>query len=178
MSAVHKIIEPKPNNTYWKNIPSIRQSKSPSYSNTAKVHNELLHSIELEHLGRVSNPPDDVRLKRELESILSECSENDWDGYGALPIDLKSVRWASKFIAHLPDYISYPELSPEPTGELTMLWDKRGYYIIIGINSEGHISYGGTSPTGHIYGDSQLNDDATKIPVEITELLELVDGRS
>ena len=177
MSAIPNLARTAGKDVHWKKIQPFRADDSRRYSEPAKVSSALLCHIAIEQLGRVSNPPDDVRLQRELKEILKECSENDWDGYGANPIDLESVKWVSKFIGLLPDYISYPELSPEPTGELTMVWNKNGFHMIVGINSQGILTYGGTSSSGRIYGDSKFNDESLSIPNGLIEILEMVDGR-
>ena len=164
-------------NAHWKNMPSARSPNTPQYGDSAVVSKELLHRIEQKFLSRVSSPPDNVRLVRELKEILKDCSTEGWDGYDAKPIDLVSVRWASNFISLLPEYVSYPELVPETNGELAMVWEKNGYHIVFGINSSGLISYGGVSPNGRIYGDATITENSSKISDEIIELLELVDRR-
>lgn len=121
----------------------------------------------------ILNLPDYVPLKRELSEILQDCSNPDWNGYDSKPIDRVSVQYVCQFLEKLPDDISYPELAAEPNGDLTMVWRKRGYHLVIGIDNTGLITWGGTSSHGHLYGDAKFNSD---IPKELTDLLFYVEG--
>jgi hypothetical protein len=102
------------------------------------------------------------------------CSSEDWNGHDAKPIDRDSVQWVCEFLGMLPTDISYPELCAEPNGDLTMIWLKRGYHLVIGIDKNGRIAWGGTSPRGRIYGDAKFEKE---IPEEIIDILHSVEGR-
>jgi hypothetical protein len=50
---------------------------------------------------------------------------NDWNGYGACPIDPEVIRAASKFINLLPDdTISAPQIVPMTQGRLQFEWHR------------------------------------------------------
>ncbi|MBE8233529.1 MAG: hypothetical protein HAW67_07300 [Endozoicomonadaceae bacterium] len=114
---------------------------------------------------------DKDRLQLEIKSIMQECSSDGWDGYDAKPIDIDSIQNVVEFIKKLPHHISYPEPLPEPNGDLTMVWRQHGYHLVIGIDNERKIAWGGTSPEGHIYGDVVFKND---IPEEIISLLDSI----
>lgn len=116
---------------------------------------------------------DEVRLTREIEDILLECSGQDWDGYGAKPVSQDSVCLVRKFLKMLPDDISYPNLEPEPNGALSMTWIKRGYHLGISIDEKKQIFWGSTSPHGYIYGDAKF---AEEIPEEVMTILYTIEG--
>jgi hypothetical protein len=150
------------------------QASIPRSQSGEVVHGRL-NTILRKKLLTVSNPPEDARLDRELDDILQECSLPNWDGYEAKPIgrDSVTVKEAIRFLKQLPDHISYPELCPEPTGELGMMWEKGGYRLAVSIDSSRTISYGGISLHGRLYGEVRFTDG---IPSEILELLERIDG--
>ena len=51
-----------------------------------------------------------------LFEVYKECSEPDWDGYGASPISEEAYGEAFKIIDSLPSGINMPEITCEPTG--------------------------------------------------------------
>ena len=158
----------------WRKSPDSRSSRFiPAESASGKVSFKLWDDIQKQKIKTVTTPPDNVRLERELSDILQECSSPDWDGYDAKPIDRTSVRYVCQFLGKLPSDISYPELSAEPNGDLTMVWFKRNYHLIIGIDNTGQIAWGGTSPRGRIYGDAKFGSD---IPEELIDLLHSIEG--
>ncbi len=159
----------------WKKSPAPRAHNITTQSDSGKVSNELWDNIQRQRIKTITTPPDDVRLERELADILQECSSEGWNGYDAKPIDRHSVKFVFDFLSMLPLDISYPELSAEPNGDLTMVWRKNGYHLIIGIDNMGHIAWGGTSPSGRIYGDAKFDKE---IPKDIVDILHSVEGCS
>jgi hypothetical protein len=158
----------------WKKSTGFRTSRAvAAESSFGRVSNDLWDHIQRQKIKTVTTPPDDVRLERELADILQECSIQDWDGYDAKAIDRISVQHVCQFLEQLPADISYPELAPEPTGDLTMVWRKKGYHLIVGINASRQIAWGGTSPKGHVYGDAKFDSE---IPRELLDLLYSVEG--
>lgn len=158
----------------WRKAPFGKWTRpSETYSESGKVSERQVHTVLSERILTVTTPPDDVRLQRELSSILGECSADGWDGYGAKRINVQSVEAVCAFLQELPCTISYPELSPEPSGDLTMEWVGSGYHLIVGIDENKIIAWGGTSPNGHVYGDACFDE---KIPQELIDLLGIIDG--
>lgn len=158
----------------WKKSPSSRPSCiNSAESASGRVTFELWDRVQKEKMQAVTTAPDNIRLERELDDILQEFSSQDWDGYDAKPIDRNSVQHVCQFLEQLPSDISYPELAPEPTGDLTMAWRKKGYHLIIWIDSAKQIAWGGTSPKGHVYGDAKFDSE---IPEELINLLYSVEG--
>ncbi len=157
----------------WRRSPASRTRFVTTQSDSGKVCNELLDNVYRQKIKTITTPPDDVRLERELSDILQECSSHDWDGYDAKPIDRDSVRFVCLFLESLPNNITYPELCAEPNGDLTMIWMKRNYHLVIGIDKNGEIAWGGTSPHGRIYGDAKFKNE---IPEEVISMLYSVEG--
>ena len=63
-----------------------------------------------------------AQLIQELREIFSECSIENWDGYGALPIQEQAVLEAERFIAVMPAFMSDLEVVPEPGGDIGFQW--------------------------------------------------------
>ena len=59
-----------------------------------------------------------AQLIQELHEVFNECSIENWDGYGALPIQEKAVLEAERFIAVMPAFMPDPEIAPEPSGDI------------------------------------------------------------
>ncbi len=58
----------------------------------------------------------------ELSELAAECSTEDWDGYGALAMDVRALRLAQEIIRSLPDDIEMPSFSIEPDGCVSLDW--------------------------------------------------------
>ena len=56
---------------------------------------------------------------------LGRLGEN-WDGYGALPIDQITIENARNFIQRLSPRLPLPEISPNPNGTISMEWTSSG----------------------------------------------------
>lgn len=63
-----------------------------------------------------------AQLIQELHEVFNECSIEDWDGYGALPIQEQAVLEAERFIAVMPAFMPDPEIVPEPSGDIGFEW--------------------------------------------------------
>ena len=59
---------------------------------------------------------------KELEEIALEYSEENWDGYDADPITLKSVENAKKLLAAIPDTCQNACPAPTPNGNISFEW--------------------------------------------------------
>ena len=63
-----------------------------------------------------------AQLIQDLRETFRECSIEDWDGYGALPIQEQVVLEAERFIAVMPAFMPDPEIVPEPSGDIGFEW--------------------------------------------------------
>jgi hypothetical protein len=88
-----------------------------------------------------------------LEQLLKECSDDNWDGYGAKAINLDSYCEAWRLLVTLPTTIPLPEITIEPDGEIAFEWDKgtrRTFSISIG--SMNKITYAGIFGSNKAHG--------------------------
>lgn len=63
-----------------------------------------------------------TQLIQELHEVFNECSIENWDGYGALPIQEKALLEAERFITVIPAFMPDPEIVPEPSGDIGLQW--------------------------------------------------------
>ena len=99
----------------------------------------------------------------ELYNLLIECSYANWDGYGALPINLDSFNEANRFIQALPTTILEPEVVVDPDGEISFEWHlepRRVFSVSIGKRNE--ITYAGLFGTNKTYGREYFDDEIPK----------------
>jgi hypothetical protein len=77
--------------------------------------------------------------------FLSGCktsSKSDWDGYGAIALSENVIQETLKFIHLLPLDTAIPDVIPEPSGNIGLLWRKSGYYqVVLSISRDGFVSY-------------------------------------
>lgn len=57
-----------------------------------------------------------------LLALAAECSDPNWDGYGAEAVNPGALRLAEALIASLPGDVSLPECSIEPDGCISLDW--------------------------------------------------------
>ena len=57
-----------------------------------------------------------------LHELANECAQDNWDGAGAVPMDLAAVARAETFLRALPHGTPLPECSPEPDGSVSLDW--------------------------------------------------------
>jgi hypothetical protein len=65
---------------------------------------------------------DKAQLISQLNELCAECSEDDWDGYGAEAVSETVSLCAEAFIRALPDGMAMPEISAEPDGQIAFDW--------------------------------------------------------
>lgn len=61
-------------------------------------------------------------LRNELANVVQNCSIAGWDGYDSEPVSAESEIAALQLIEVLPEYISLPDVTPLPSGEIAFEW--------------------------------------------------------
>ena len=82
-----------------------------------------------------------VRRQRDLAlaEAFQECSQPDWDGYGAAPANESSTAWARKVLSAFPDCLGVPDIAFEPDGDAGLEWWRgpdRVLSVSVGRNGE------------------------------------------
>ena len=111
-------------------------------------------------------------LEEAVESLIEvykECSETNWDGYGASPVSEDSIFEALKFINLIPLSFPMPQILAEPSGEIGLEWYK-GKRLVFAISFSGRnmITYAGIFGINKIHGTEYFSDT---IPSNIIENL-------
>lgn len=82
-------------------------------------------------------------LRDELLEIYSECKEPNWDGEGAFPVELETLKRAIEFL-HCYPITSFPEpeFSVGSDGEIHVCWRMASFRnLCISVNALGRFAY-------------------------------------
>jgi len=104
-----------------------------------------------------------------LDEIFEECSEENWDGYDALPISEDVVLEAKRLIESLPatSSIPMPEIVPEPTGEIGLEWykSKRSVFVV-SVNGKNEAAYAGLFGPNKTHGEEYFGDSIPSVIID------------
>ena len=78
---------------------------------------------------------------RDLDKAAWAAAEDDWDGNGALAVDLETYRRAKIFLKRLPLAVKGPSISADVDGEISLTWVKapKDFYSV-SISRDGRLS--------------------------------------
>ncbi len=102
---------------------------------------------------------------RELRRLQTSASKLNWDGYGSLPLDARSIEHAVKFLHALPTTAPTPDVSADPDGEVDLMWfvDPRRT-LSVSVGRGGRLVYAALLGDTESYGTEWL---ANEIPQPI-----------
>lgn len=104
----------------------------------------------------------------QIETLAKECSEPDWDGENARPLDRLAALSATNFIRALPDGIALPELAPEPDGSISLDWiQSRNRLFTLSIGANNRLGYAWLDGTDK--GHAVVRFDGEHVPLRILE---------
>lgn len=79
-----------------------------------------------------------------LMETYKECCEENWDGYGAVPISQATCSEAVRFLDALPSWIPAPEIVPEPDGYIGFEWSRgKDWTVVASVDGTNRITYAG-----------------------------------
>jgi hypothetical protein len=100
--------------------------------------------------------------------MAEECAEQDWDGYGARPVDEDAVLNAEAFVRALPDEVPMPEIAVDPDGSVSLDWiESRHRMFTISIPAGNRIAYAWLD--GAEKGHAVAVFDGLSIPVKVRD---------
>ncbi|MCU7904396.1 MAG: hypothetical protein KZQ76_00840 [Candidatus Thiodiazotropha sp. (ex Epidulcina cf. delphinae)] len=86
----------------------------------------------------------------ELRETYQECYEDNWDGYGALPVSQATYDEAVRFLNALPSWLPVPGIVPEPSGDIGFEWNYgKNRVLAASVNGTNRITYAGLLGTGN-----------------------------
>jgi hypothetical protein len=130
-----------------------------AYSDTANVAGK---TVPLNLKGIIDWT--DLALE-ELEKVYEECSEANWDGYGAIPISRETYSEARKLLRMIPSFLPRPDISAEPDGEIALEWYKEKYSVfVISVGGNNLITYAGLfGKSNRTHGTEYFSDELPEI---------------
>ncbi len=152
-------------------VPCVWQSGEPEgVSSASSELTEILMGV-LGHLSSAVSAAGPIESALEdLLDIVATCSEDNWDGYGAMAITPEAVDEAFGFIDALPSAVSSPSIVPEPSGAIGLQWgDGRSKDFVASLSGRGKAIFSGLLGGGtKIHGVARL---AGTIPEDILQIL-------
>ena len=107
----------------------------------------------------------------QIWELARECSEPDWDCYGADPISSLAAALAEEFIRALPAAVPLPEFAPEPDGSISLDWAASRYRsITMSAGTRSRIAYAWID--GSNTGRGVFKLDGGKVPRPVLSLIE------
>ena len=102
----------------------------------------------------------------ELWQLFNECNMDNWDGYGARPIELASIYNAIAFIRALPGALAMPVTCPDPDGSVLLEWQRTRLSIFsVNVCASGRVSYAWLDGTDRGHGTADFN--GRQVPIRI-----------
>lgn len=108
----------------------------------------------------------------ELIAVAEECSEPDWDGYGAEPVSDESYRTAYRLLEALPLGTSAPTVGADPDGQLTLEWHRSPRRTLsISSSSQNELHYAALIGPNRAFGMEAFFGE---VPARVVELIRRV----
>lgn len=108
----------------------------------------------------------------ELQAVVAECSDANWDGYNAYPVSADTYDLARQFLKALPLYSAPSSVGAEPDGHLTLEWYKTSRWLLsLSISPEGMLYYAALLGVSKQYGSEPFLGN---VPPQIMNLISRV----
>ena len=105
-------------------------------------------------------------ISRDIEEIKEECSDDNWDGYGAKPISDDACKALLGFISQVPASLPVPEVVPESDGDVGLEWHvNNDRWLIMSFNGRGEVHYAAR------FDEYTKNDGVSRLDHEQTRFL-------
>lgn len=146
-------------------------SDAPSTPGFGPVSEMFIKNILKKHIGHILEPVSVGKpLEETLDSLIEayeECSEYNWDGYGASPIAEDAFNEAWKLIKLFPLSIPMPEISADPAGGISLEWYReRRLTFVVSVSEEKRLDYAGLFGSNTSYGSEHFGDTLPTVILE------------
>ncbi len=123
----------------------------------AKDIDEALLQLKKPITITLGRPLDELRDS--LNEVYRECSQPDWDGYGATAISQEAYEEANKIINLLPSSIPMPEIFADPTGDIAFEWHKeKSQVFAFSVKGKNTIIFAGLIAGNKVHGSEYFDD--------------------
>lgn len=107
-------------------------------------------------------------VENTLDEVAMAAKDDNWDGYGAEPVNEFSIFLAKSFLYKLPSSYPKPDISVDPDGEISFEWLNGPDKIFsISFSKKNEVSFAGIFSTGEIHGTEEFSE--YEIPQKIFE---------
>ncbi len=144
----------------------LQSASCPAYLPYAQAQERCRYAevISAKPVSTASGP-----LLAELDSLMLDCSEPDWNGYDANPISFDAYSAAKDLIKNLPPGFPTPSLAPDPDGLVTFEWRTGQRRIVLAtVHPDFQISYAA------IFGEAKQHGSEPffgELPSSVRELV-------
>lgn len=125
------------------------------------AHNRFLHKSAASGIESL--------IREELADVWIDCSEADWDGYGAVPVTWDTYQLARRFLLSLPVGTQIPCIGAEPDGHITLEWHHAPRRTLsVSISPDGDLYYAALLGPGRTCGTEPFFGE---VPKRILDLI-------
>lgn len=109
----------------------------------------------------------------ELYKMIKQCGVENWDGYGAAPVTLKTFQQAINVLEALPLGTIAPTVGAEPDGYITLEWYKTPRRTLsVSISPEGELHYAALLGQKKRYGTEPFWGEVPDVIMDIIRQVE------
>jgi hypothetical protein len=109
------------------------------------------------------------RFEAEFVSVVRECLVEDWDGYGAISLDLATIDAAWRFANVIPLGIQQPSVGAEPDGHITFEWHAGPEKTLsVSIDKWANVHYSALLGADRVFGTESF---VRNIPARLLDLI-------
>ncbi len=103
-----------------------------------------------------------------LYKVFVDCSQPNWDGYGAVPITEHTLLLAKQFLGALPLGIPAPSIGAEPDGHITIEWYRSTRRTLsVSVSPDGDLHYAALIGASKYYGTEPFYGNAPMVIVNL-----------
>ena len=147
-----------------------------AYARTARTGSAISHEAKTARdaasavIGKAKSSKslfgDKLAMIEQLHVLEGECTQDDWDGNGALALNLEALENAEELVLTLPDGFPIPECAPEPDGSISLDWIiSRHRLFSLSVGSSDRLAYAWLDGTDKGHGVARL--DGLSLPARI-----------
>lgn len=99
-----------------------------------------------------------------LVTVAEEANADNWDSYGAKPVNEAAISEAKRFLQMWPSGLPFPVVAAEPDGDIALEWiEGRRRVFSISFSDTNRIAYAGVFGMNEVHGTEQFEDVIPKV---------------